>query len=104
MALFTAYTNKWLTLLEKRHQTSELKVTAVEFERTGPILQRQRRLTKAQVIEMATRYEEGATVYELAADFGCNRTTVAAPLKKAGTVMRLQPSSKEVVHEMVSLY
>lgn len=34
---------------------------------------------------MAGRYEEGATVYELAADFGFNRTTVAALLKKAGT-------------------
>lgn len=53
---------------------------------------------------MAARYEEGATVYELAADFGCNRTTVAARLKKAGIVMRLQPSSKEVVREMVRLY
>ena len=104
VALSTADTNKWSTLLERCHWTSELKVTAVEYERTGPILQRQRRLTKAQVIEMAARYEEGATVYELAADFGCNRTTVAARLKKAGTVMRLQPSSKEVVHEMVRLY
>jgi transposase-like protein len=91
-------------LLEKRHWTPKLKATVVEFERTDPILQRQQRLTKAQVIEMAARYEKGATVYELAPDFGCNRTTVAARLKKAGIVMRLQPSSKEVVHEMVSLY
>lgn len=104
VALSTADTNKWSTLLEKRDRTSELKVTAVEYERTGPIRQRQRRLTKAQVVEMAARYQEGATVYELAADFGCNRTTVAARLKKAGIVMRLQPSSKEVIHEMVRLY
>ena len=104
VALSTADTNKWSTLLEKRHRTSKSEATPVDYERTGPILQRQRRLTKAQVIEIAARYEEGATVYELAADFGCNRTTVAARLKKAGIVMRLQPSSKEVVHEMVRLY
>lgn len=43
-------------------------------------------------------------MYELATDLGCNRTTVAARLKKAGIMMRLQPSSKEGVHEMVCLY
>ncbi len=81
-----------------------MKVTAVEYERTGPILQRQRRLTKAQVIEMAARYEEGATVYELAADFGCNRTTVAARLKKAGVTMRQQSPVSELIDSMVGLY
>ena len=104
VALSTDDTNKWSTLLEKRHRTLKLESTSIDYERTGPILQRQRRLTKVQVIEMAARYEEGATVYELAADFGCNRATVAAQLKKAGIVMRLQPSPKEVVHEMVHLY
>ena len=45
VALSTADTNKWLTLLEKRDRASELKVTAVEYERTGPIPQRQLTLT-----------------------------------------------------------
>ncbi len=104
MALSTADTNKWSTLLEKRHWTSELKATALEYERTGPILQRQRRLTETQAIAMAARYEEGATVYELAADFGCNRTTVAARLKKAGITMRLQSPGSELIDSMVGLY
>ena len=49
VALSTADTNKWSTLLEKRHWTSELKFTAVEYERTGPLRQRQRRLAEDQV-------------------------------------------------------
>ena len=39
---------------------------------------------------MAAKYEAGATVYELAAEFDCHRTTVAERLKKAGIEMRLQ--------------
>jgi hypothetical protein len=53
---------------------------------------------------MAARYEEGATVYELAAEFGCNRTTVAARLKKAGTAMRGQSPTFETIDSMVRLY
>lgn len=104
MALSTADTNKWSTLLEKRHQTSELKVTAVEYERTGPIRQRQRRLTEDQVKQMAARYHEGATVYELAKEFGIRRATVSERLKKAGVSMRCQPPGSELIDSMVRLY
>lgn len=43
-------------------------------------------------------------MHELAAEFGCNRTTVAARLKKAGIVMRLQSPGAEAIESMVSLY
>ena len=49
VALSAADTNKWSTLLEKPHQTSKSEAKPVDYERTGPILQRQRRLCK-QVI------------------------------------------------------
>jgi AraC-like DNA-binding protein len=64
-------------------------ITSSDYQLLGPIRQRQRRLTEAQVTEMSKRYEEGATVYELAAEFGCHRTTVAARLKETGVQMRL---------------
>ena len=83
MALSTADTNKWSTLLERRHRISELKVTAVEYERTGPILQRQRRLTDTQALMLGDRYSEGATIYRLAKEFGICRKTVSERLKKA---------------------
>lgn len=53
---------------------------------------------------MAARYQEGATVYELAAEFGCHRTTVAARLKKAGIAIRLQSPTSEAIDSMVRLY
>lgn len=104
MALSAADTNKWSTLLEKRHRTSELKVTAVEYERTGPIRQRQRRLTEEQVKQMAARYHEGATVYELAKEFDIRRATVSERLKRAGVSMRCQPPGYELINSMAGLY
>ena len=59
-----------------------------QYERRGPLRQRQRRLSEAQVGDMAHRYKQGATVYELAAEFGCNRTTVAERLKRIGLELR----------------
>jgi len=53
---------------------------------------------------MVTRYQEGATVYELATEFDCHRTTIAARLKKAGIGMRLQSPTSEATDSMVRLY
>ena len=53
---------------------------------------------------MVARYVGGATVYELAAEFGCHRATVAARLKKTGIVMRGQSPTSETVDSMVRLY
>lgn len=53
---------------------------------------------------MAARYWAGATVYELAGEFGIERRTVATRLKKAGVSMRRQPASAEQAAEMVRLY
>ena len=97
VALSTADTNKWLTLLEKRHPTSRLEATHVDYERIGPIRQRQRRLTESQVKQMAARYYEGATVFVLAKEFGIRRTTVSEQLKKAGVSMRCQSPKSELI-------
>lgn len=50
------------------------------------------------------RYSEGATVYELAGEFGIERRTVAVRLKAAGVVMRQRPASTEQITEMKRLY
>ena len=105
VALSTADTNKWLTLVEARldRHTPESHISS-DYQLLGPISQRQRRLTEAQIIEMAARYQEGATVYELAAEFDCNRTTVAARLKRAGIAMRGQSPTSETVDSMMRLH
>jgi hypothetical protein len=43
-------------------------------------------------------------VYELAAEFDCNRTTVSARLKKAGIAMRGQSPTSEAIDSMVLLH
>ena len=63
VALSATDTNKWATLLKKRDWTPKLESTNVDYERTGPILQRQRRLTDSQALMLRDRYNEGATVY-----------------------------------------
>ena len=104
MALSTADSNKWALLIgtHLEWQTPEDRTTS-DYQLLGPIRQRQRRLTEAQTIEIAARYEARATVYEIAAEFGCNRTTVAARLKKAGIAMRGQPPTSEAIDSMARL-
>jgi len=84
-------------------QTPE-DITSPDYRLNGPIRQQQRRLTEAQVVKMAARYQEGATVYELAAEFGCNRTTVASRLKKGGVATRGKSPTSADLDSMVKLY
>ena len=105
MALSTADSNKWLFLIEYRLKMQIPEDHAPsDYRLIGPIRQRQRRFNEVQVVEMATKYKAGAAVYELAAEFGCNRTTVAARLKKAGIAMRFQSPTSAAIDSMVRLY
>jgi DNA-directed RNA polymerase specialized sigma24 family protein len=105
VALSTADSNKWLLLKEGHLEKQAPEViTYPDYRLNGSIRQRQRRLTEAQVAEMRTKYLAGATVYELAAEFGCHRTTVAERLKKAEIVMRGQSPTSEAINSMVRLY
>ena len=104
VALPTADSNKWLLLKEGHLEKQAPEViTSSDYRLNGPIRQRQRRLTEAQVAEMATKYVAGATVYELAAEFGCNRSTVAERLKKSGISMRCKSPTSEEIDAMVRL-
>jgi transcriptional antiterminator len=104
VALSTADTNKWSTLLNKSHYGSKTELPTSHDERSGPIRQRQRRLSAAQVQQMTTRYLEGATVYQLAIEFDVCRSKVSERLKENGVRMRLTPPSDQEVREMVRLY
>lgn len=105
MALTTADSNKWLHLIEGRFERQAPQDhPSSDYQLVGPIRQRQRRLTQGQISDMAARYGEGATVYELASEFNCNRTTIAAQLKRAGITMRGQSPTSEVVELMLRLY
>jgi transposase-like protein len=105
VALSTADSNKWLLLKEGHLEKQAPEViTSSDYRLNGSIRQRQRRLTEAQVADMTSKYEAGATVYELAAEFGCHRATVSERVKKAGIVMRGQSPTPDVIDSMVCLY
>ena len=55
------------------------------------------------MVDLVKQYETGATVYELAAEFGCHRATVAERLKKAGISMRLQSPTPKEIESMANL-
>ncbi|WP_459986867.1 hypothetical protein, partial [Nocardioides sp. AN3] len=64
------------------------------------------RLNETQLNRLVAGYEGGATVFELAAEFGIGRNTVALQLKGAGVTMRRSghtPTDAEV-DETVRLY
>ena len=50
------------------------------------------------------QFEGGATVYELAFEFGGHRTTIAARLKMAGIAMRCQSPTPDAIDSLVRLY
>lgn len=104
MALSSLDTNKYAPLLARDCEPVSSDPLSPVSESGGPLRQRQRRLTEPDVARMVARYAEGATVYELAEEFGIERRTVAARLKKASVSMRHQPATAEQVAEMVRLY
>ena len=55
--------------------------------------QHQRRLSDDEIRQVVSRYNEGASTYELADQFGCHRTTISRALKNSGI---------EVTNELVN--
>ena len=53
---------------------------------------------------MADKYQAGATVYQLAQEFGISRHTVSGRLKKVGAKMRGRSPDNELIDSMVGLY
>ena len=106
VALSTCDTGKWSTL--RNWANSGLNIahdqhkSSLNYEPSalngqldsafdeGPrnLRQSQRRLTQTDVERMRKRYEEGATVYQLGAEFGVDRRTVSVRLKKIGVPIR----------------
>jgi DNA-directed RNA polymerase specialized sigma24 family protein len=74
--------------------------------RRPPVRQRQvqRRLTAEQAQQLATEYEAGASIQELAARWGIHRTTVAAQLRQTGVQLRSRGVPADRRAEVVRLY
>lgn len=66
--------------------------------------QQQRRLTAAEQVEVAQRYQAGAQMKDLAVDFGTHRTTIAQCLRRLAVPIRRQGLQIEDVPEAARLY
>ena len=64
----------------------------------------QRRLRGIELDQLVSGYQSGATVYELAEQFGVHRTTVSASLKRKGVVLKDQPLSPNQVADAIQFY
>lgn len=53
---------------------------------------------------MAAKYADGATCHELAAEYGCKRTTVANRLRKHGVRMRKSSPEPKEIERFIELY
>jgi IS30 family transposase len=77
------------TLLE---QDTRVQTTTPVRER-----QRQHRLSPAETVALVQAYQAGAEMRELALQFGVNRHTVAAQLRRMAVPLRNQPLSQSDV-------
>jgi transposase-like protein len=66
--------------------------------------QAQRRLSAEQAEQLAAAYEAGASVKDLAAQWGIHRTTVAAQLRQAGVRLRGTGVPANCLDDAVQLY
>jgi transposase len=68
------------------------------------VRQKQHRLNRAEIKRLVARYEAGARVKELAAEFEVERRTVSAILQREGVPPRQRGLNVEQVDEAVQLY
>jgi transposase-like protein len=66
--------------------------------------QAQRRLTAEQSKQLIAEYRTGASIKELATQWGVHRTTVAAQLRQAGVPLHRQGIPADQLAEAVRLY
>jgi len=74
------------------------------YRPTRKTRQQQTRLEPDQVTQIVAAYQSGATVYELADQFNCHRTTVSGMLKSRGVPMRRTSLTQAQVDRAVKLY
>jgi len=81
-----------------------LSLSGTPCRRPSLVPKRAKWLNAAEMARLVEHYEAGATVYELAAEFGIHRTIISQRLKGAGVEMRFTPLTKEQTEAAVALY
>ena len=68
------------------------------------LTQQQKILSAGEISEVVTAYKSGLTIYQLAKQFNCHRTTISRHLQTQGVEMRNRPLSETQIDEAVKLY
>ena len=69
------------------------------------IKQQQKTLTEFEIQSVIQKYQNGASSYDLAKEFGCHRRTITDTLKRNGVELSHQAATKpELVKRIIELY
>ena len=69
------------------------------------IQQQQKNLTDDEIRQITQRYSEGASIYELARDFDCHRSTISRHLRRQGiTVSNKVTDRPALVKRVLQMY
>ncbi|MCI7413920.1 helix-turn-helix domain-containing protein [Hornefia butyriciproducens] len=87
-------------------QSSEIDpdVTDISYDpdsKVNTYTQEQKRLSDDEIRQIAVKYSAGASTYELAAEFGCHRSTISRALKKSGIEVSHEASKREELTKRV---
>lgn len=102
--LLTAYANRTDVLAALGNTISGVVGRRGDLRVPNEVPARHRRLSPDQLCELATQYEDGATVYELGERFGVHRNTVSEILKREGVRLRYRSIEPEDHPEVIRLY
>jgi len=110
VGLSDANAKKWsslfdqITLAKMGAAAPRKQPTAVYRKTVTKLCQPQKRHSDGEVVDLVAAYRAGASVYELAEQFGCRRQTVSAWLKSQGVQMRGRPLTPAQIDEAERLY
>ena len=79
-------------------------VTDISYDpgsKVNAYTQDQKRLSDEEIRQIAEKYSAGASTYELAAEFGCHRSTISRALKKSGIEVTHEASKRQALTERV---
>lgn len=99
------YVNKVKSTHDNTTESDDAKYPYPKEKVIRSITQHQKRLSKLEIQTICERYQNGASIYKLAADFGCHRRTISDTLKRNGIEVSHQATKKpELVKKIIELY
>lgn len=99
------YVNKVKSTPDNTTESDDAKYPYPKEKVIRSITRHQKRLSKLEIQTICERYQNGASIYKLAADFGCHRRTISDTLKRNGVEVSHQATKKpELVKKIIELY